>query len=395
MYKTLIVPVKCSKQDYLYLLNCNKLSAEVWNLCLKIDKEYREQNNGKWIERNEFQKALKGCGIHLHTKGIQHVMRKFIAAREGIKRARKEGRSDVVYPYKQKKYFVTGWDSQSYKVDGNKLMLSKPMTKEKINGKYRKQKPVVCYVKNIPQNIVEIELVYRDKLYLAIKYKERAEYQQIQSDNHAAIDLGEIHSITSIDTCGNAVIITGRKLRSIKQLRNKHQAKIYQRMSKCKQDSKQYLKYMNALRKLTYKTERKINDAVHKITKLYLDFCIQNNISTVYYGDLDSATRGTKQKKKGNKFIRQKLSQWNYGEIMQQLQNKLTRYGIKLIKIKEYYTSSKCPNCNKINKINNRNYECICGYKQHRDLVGAINILNDNVNTNIKYYKTKKYLRIA
>lgn len=43
MYKTLIVPVKCSKEDYLYLLNCNKLSAKVWNLCLKINEEYYEQ----------------------------------------------------------------------------------------------------------------------------------------------------------------------------------------------------------------------------------------------------------------------------------------------------------------------------------------------------------------
>ncbi|STO12777.1 transposase, IS605 OrfB family [[Flavobacterium] thermophilum] len=394
MYKTLIVPVKCSKEDYLYLLNCNKLSAEVWNLCLKIEKEYREQNNGRWIQRNELQKLTKQC-VPLHAKGIHHVVHKYLFARDAARRAKEEGRKDVFYPYKQKKYFVTGWDSQSYKINGNKLMLAKPMTKEKINGKYRKQKPVVCYVKNIPQNIVEIELVYRDKLYLAIKYKEKVQYHQIQSDNHAAIDLGEIHSITSIDTCGNAVIITGRKLRSIKQLRNKHQAEIYKRMSKCKKGSKQYLKYMNALRKLTYKTERKINDAVHKITKLYLDFCIQNNVSVVYYGDLDSATRNTKQNKKGNRFVRQKLSQWNFGEIIRQLENKLSRYGIKLVKINEKYTSKKCPNCGELNKPNKRNYECSCGYKQHRDLVGAINILNNNANTNLKYYTTKKYLRIT
>ncbi|MGG3920445.1 transposase [Geobacillus thermodenitrificans] len=394
MYKTIIVPVKCSKEDYLYLLNCNVLSAQVWNLCLKIDKEYREQNNGDWIDRNKLQKLTKKC-VHLHAKGIHHVVHKYLFARDATRRAKEEGRKDVLYPYKQKKYFVTGWDYQSVKIEGNKILLAKPMTKEKINGKFRKQKPVVCYVKNIPDNIVEIELIYRNKLYLAIKYKDKTQYKQIKSNNCAAIDLGEIHSITSIDSRGNAVIITGRKLRSIKYLRNKHQAEIYRRMSKCKRGSRQYLKYMNALRNLTYKTERRINDAVHKITKLYLDFCIENNISIVYYGDLDSATRNTKQDKKGNEFVRQKLSQWNFGEIIKQLENKLTRYGVKLIKVKEYYTSSKCPNCGRINKPKSRNYSCECGYKQHRDLVGAINILNDNVNTSIKYYKNKKYLRIA
>jgi putative transposase len=393
MYKTLIIPIKCSKQDYQYLLNCNKLSAEVWNLCLKIDQEYREQNNGDWIDRNKLQKLTKKC-VHLHAKGIHHVVHKYLFARDAARRAKEEGRKDVLYPYKQKNYFVTGWDYQSIKVEGNKILLAKPMG-IKPDGKKYKQKPVVCYVRNIPQNIVEIELIYKNKLYLAIKYKEQAEYKQIQSDNHAAIDLGEIHSITSIDSRGNAVIITGRKLRSIKYLRNKHQAEIYRRMSKCEQGSKQYQKYKNALRNLTYKTERRINDAVHKITKLYLDFCIKNNISKVYYGDLDSATRNTKQNQKGNKFVRQKLSQWNFGEIIRQLENKLSRYGVKMIQVKEYYTSSKCPNCGRINKPKGRDYNCECSYKQHRDLVGAINILNDNTNTNLKYYTTKKYLRIA
>jgi putative transposase len=391
IYKTVIVPVKCSKEDYEYLLNCNKLSAEVWNLCLKINEEYRKQNNGKLIQRNELQKLTKQC-VHLHAKGIHHVVHKYLFARDAIIEARKQGRTDEKFPYKQKKYFVTGWDYQSIKVEGNKILLAKPMG-IKPDGKKYKQKPVVCYVKNIPDNIVEIELIYRNKLYLAIKYKEKVKYQQIQSNNHAAIDLGEIHSITSIDSRGNAVIITGRKLRSIKYLRNKHQARIYQRMSKCKQGSKQYLKYMNALRSLTYKTERRINDAVHKITKLYLDFCIENNISTVYYGDLDSATRNIKGKV--NSYVGQKLKQWNYGEIMRQLENKLSRYGIKLVKVEERYTSKKCPNCGKLNKPNGRNYTCECGYTQHRDLVGAINILNDNANTNLKYYTTKKYLRIV
>lgn len=393
MYKTLFVPVKCSKQDYQYLLNCNKLSAEVWNLCLQLDKEHKEKYN-KFLSMSELQKLTKQC-VHLHAKGIHHVVHKYLFARDSALRAKSEGYKENKLPYKKKKYFVTGWDYQSIKIKNNKILLTKPVTKEKINGKYRKQKPIVCYVKNIPQNIVEIELIYRDKLYLAIKYKEKAEYKQIKSDNHAAIDLGEIHSITSIDSRGNAVIITGRKLRSIKYLRNKHQAKIYRRMSKCKQDSKQYLKYMNALKNLTYKTERRINDAVHKITKLYLDFCIQNNISVVYYGDLDSATRNTKQNKKGNKIVRQKLSQWNFGEIIRQLENKLSRHRIKMVQVKEYYTSSKCPSCSKINKPKDRNYNCSCGYKQHRDLVGAINILNNNANTNLKYYTTKKYLRIA
>ena len=48
--------------------------------------------------------------------------------------------------------------------------------------------------------------------------------------------------------------------------------------------------------------------------------------------------------------------------------------GIKVVKINEAYTSQTCPKCGSRKKPNNRNYTCKCGFKYHRDGVGAINI---------------------
>ena len=51
--------------------------------------------------------------------------------------------------------------------------------------------------------------------------------------------------------------------------------------------------------------------------------------------------------------------------------------------------------CKELNNPLGRNYICKhCDYRQHRDVVGAMNILNDNAGTNITYYKDLKYLRI-
>ncbi len=392
-YKTLIIPVKCSKQDLDYLYNCNKLSAQIWNICIEVDKKYKEEND-KYIQRSDLQKFTKRC-VPLHASGIHHILFKYLSARDAMFRSIKanhENSDSVKLPYKQKKYFVTGWTYQNIKINKEKgyITLCKPM----IQGK--PQKPIKCFVKpiNIPDNIVEIELIYTNKLCLAIKYKIEDTYIKIQSNNVAAIDLGEIHSITSIDNNGNAIIITGRKLRSDKRLRNKEQATIYRRMSKCKRGSRQYKKYMRALNNLKTKSDAKVLDSVHKITKLYEDYCIQNDIGTVYYGDLDSCTRDTKQDHIGGKFTRQKLTQWNFGQIVQQLENKLSRHGIQLIKVKEYYTSKECPVCKKLNKPNGRNYECECGYIMHRDVNGAINILNDNGGFKVTKYNNLKYLRV-
>lgn len=391
IYKTLLIPVNCKQKDLKYLYNCNKLSAQVWNFCIELDKKFKEEN-GKFIGMSDLQKQTKKC-VQIHSKGIHHVVHKYLFARDAMWKsikAKHENSNKVNLPYKQKKYYPTGWDYQALKVDYDKgvIYLSKPMA----DGK--KSKPVKCYAKTIPKNIAEIELIYRNKLYLAVKYKTENNLQKIKSDNVSAIDLGEIHSITAIDNNENALIVTGRKLRSIKRLRNKEQGGIYKRLSKCTKGSIQYKKYMKALNNLKTKFDFKIVDAVHKITKHYVDYCIKNEINIVYYGDLDSCTRNSKDRI--GRFVGQKLNQWEYGQIMQQLHNKLERHNIKLIKVSEAYSSQTCAKCGKLNKPKGRNYKCNCGYKIHRDVNGAINILNMNneYGYQIIKYDNFKYLRI-
>ena len=215
----------------------------------------------------------------------------------------------------------------------------------------------------------------------------------IKTNNVAAIDLGEIHSISSIDNNGNAIIITGRKIRSLKRFQNKERWKLSSKRTHTTKGSKQYKKYTYAIYKLSQKTVFVILDCVHKISKLYLDYCIENGISKVYYGDLDSCTRNTKGRV--NKLVGQKLNDWCYGLLTLQLENKLSRYGIELVKVSEAYSSQTCPHCGHRHKPTNRNYECQCGYTQHRDLVGAMNILNFNEkDIHIERYNNLKYLRI-
>lgn len=395
MYKTIIIPVKCNKTDYKYLMQCNKLSAEVWNYCVKIDKEHHELF-GKYMDMKTMQFAVKDYNS-LAARNIQFVFRKYMFARSSMWQSIKEKHENsdsVKLPYKEKKFFNTGWDYQASRIDYNRGIIK--LTRQLLvleNGNKKRDKQVKCYAKTLPQNIVEIELIYRNGLKLAIKYKEPDINHVIQSGNTASIDLGEIHSITSIDNNGNALIITGRKIRSIKRFRNKEQGKLRSLMSNCTKGSRQYRKYNKALYKLKYKAEKQILDAIHKTTKLYLDYCLENQISKVYYGDLDNCTRDTSEKV--GKKVGQKLNEWNYGLLMLQLQNKLGRYGIELVKVKEYYTSKKCPVCHKLNIPKGRQYECSCGYVQHRDIVGAINILNDNHGTKLTHYANKKYLRIA
>lgn len=348
------------------------------------------------MTRPELQTALLGFSRMPRTS-VYHTYHKYIACREAMWssiKAKHQTSADAKLPYKHKRYFPTGWNYQGIKVnyDSGTISLCRAAPLNE-SGRRRRQPPIICYAKTIPQNIVEIELLYRDGLKLAIKYKESDMSHLVPSGNSAAIDLGEIHSITAIDNGGHAIVVTGRKLRSIKRFRDKEVAKVKSLRSRCKKGSRRYRKLSKAIYKLHQKADNQIKDAVHKTTKLFLDYCIKHNITTVYYGDLDSATRGTKGKI--NSHVGQKLNEWCYGRIVQQLGNKLGRYGIKLIKVDEAYSSQTCPVCGERTKTSSRNYLCSCGYAQHRDIVGAMNILNENTGAELSRYTDKMYLRIA
>jgi hypothetical protein len=76
--------------------------------------------------------------------------------------------------------------------------------------------------KNIPPGkIKEIELIYDRSLMLCLTYDDGI---QPETNHHvftASIDLGEIHAISSVSENNEGIMITGRKLRSMKRLRKK------------------------------------------------------------------------------------------------------------------------------------------------------------------------------
>ena len=129
------------------------------------------------------------------------------------------------------------------------------------------------------------------------------------------------------------------------------------------------------------KTNNQIYDINHKLTDKFVKFAIQNEVRLVYIGNPSGIERNTRKNKKKNKGkkVNQKLSNWSYSEHIRMLQYKLQLLKIRVELIDESYTSQTCPCCGKRNKCNSRNYKCTCGYRSHRDVHGARNILNKGI----------------
>ncbi|GAB6889670.1 transposase [Geobacillus stearothermophilus] len=132
MYRTVKIPFQTSKKDIDRLFECNRISAQIWNDCLVIAKNYALKNNGKWINQTELQKQTKGK-YPIHSQSIQAVCHKYLNARDSAKKAKQKG-LDNKYPYKQKKYFNTKWANNGFIIHPNGTI-------ELKMGRWERKKP--------------------------------------------------------------------------------------------------------------------------------------------------------------------------------------------------------------------------------------------------------------
>jgi len=304
----------------------------------------------------------------------------------------------IRYPYKQKKHFNTKWKKDGFRIsDNGRIQLSLS-----INGSKR-QKPITVQVKNLPSGTIkEIELVYDRGLKLAIAYDDGLKPKQNLFSNRAAVDLGEVHSIAAVAENAQGIIITGRKVRSVKRLRNKKIKQLQKKLAKCKKGSRQWKKYRRALNYCFSKSDAQLTDVLHKTTRRFVNWCVENDVKQVLVGDVEGIQRNTSRKKKNKKKRcsrkqNQKMSQWQFGKIHAYLKYKLEFEGIGIEKVNEAYTSQTCPVCGKRKKVSSRNFVCKCGYKEHRDIHGAKNILSKSIYGEFRDIGPvqRKYLRIA
>jgi IS605 OrfB family transposase len=139
----------------------------------------------------------------------------------------------------------------------------------------------------------------------------------------------------------------------------------YRRFLYNKQSSLQKMNRIDLSRKLN--VSRKLKDLDHKISAKIVKDLVKLNVKTLNIEDLKYIQ--LKQSKQIN-------SSWSYERLQRYIIYKCESVGINVVKVNPHYTSRACPNCEEHNVAYKRFYECGCGYKHHRDVVGAINIMH-------------------
>ena len=202
---------------------------------------------------------------------------------------------------------------------------------------------------------------------------------------YASIDLGVDNLATIVSNVFAPILFRGRKLRSINHYYSKKIASLQSRHKR-----KTHTKRMKSI---TRKRNNKVNDFMHKASRMIANHLAENRICTLIVG----YNKGWKQDANMGKVQNQGFEQIPFLKFVQMLEYKCALLGIKVVRQEESYTS-KCsfidgdyiPTfgidgdklCASGRRITRGLYRTASGLLIHADINGAYNIMRKALSQN-------------
>lgn len=197
------------------------------------------------------------------------------------------------------------------------------------------------------------------------------------NNRYTSIDLGvnNLATITSNTKELTPLIINGKPLKSINQYYNKKLA-----YYKSKLELVNHKKSSKNLRKLTNKRNNKIDNYLHKSSKVIVDILVKNNISKLVIGKNDNWKQNSDISKKSN----QNFVNIPHNTFINMITYKCEKSGIRIILQEESYTSkASFLNLDNIPIYGDNQLKHFSGYRKSRGMYkirGKKEYINADVN---------------
>lgn len=206
-----------------------------------------------------------------------------------------------------------------------------------------------------------MRIVYKaDRITAQIVY-EAAEPGLSEDGNVMGVDLGIKCPAVSYISDGTVRFYgNGRK--------NKYMRRHYAWKRKELQKARQ----MKSVRRINNKEQRIMKDVDHKISRKIVDTAAEHEVKAIKMERLSNVRSATRTSRKNN----HSLHSWSFYRLTKFIEYKAKLAGIKVEYVDPAYTSQKCPVCGRVHHARDRKYECECGFRIHRDVLGAVNICN-------------------
>ena len=318
------------KNDYRFedLQNICRLSKNLYNVALyKTRQQFFE--DGKFLTAFSLDGILRKNQDIDYTALPQKVAQQTLKMVEqnfksffGLLKLKVKGKYDKkvkVPKYLDKNgYFITTYTNQA---------ISKVALKE---GFIQFSKTNIR-IKTAIENVQQVRVVPKGN-HIVIEVLYKVEEKELQGDNnrYCSIDLG-VHNLATIGSnVLKPIIINGKPLKSINQYYNKQLAKL-------KSELKNEKKTSRRIKSLTIKRNNKVNDYLHKASRLIVNYLVSNNIPTLVVGKNKEWKQNANIGKRNN----QNFIQIPHTRFIEMLIYKCKLEGVSVIIKEESYTS-KC-----------------------------------------------------
>lgn len=251
------------------------------------------------------------------------------------------------------------WNNQNFKVHDNG-MISFPVW---MNGKSTvllvkttmtdRQKTLFCNRKLGTLRIV------KKNCFLVAQITYEVEEHACIGAQTMGIDLGiKCPAVSYTDNGKVRFYGNGRKNKYMKRF-YRYQRKKLQKMKKQK-----------VVERINNKEQRIMKDIDHKISCSIIKEAVKQGVTTIKLEQLSNIRSTARTSRKNN----HSLHTWSFYRLAQYIEYKAKLAGITIEYVNPAFTSQRCPVCGEIQHADDRSYVCKCGFKKHRDIVGAMNI---------------------
>jgi putative transposase len=329
------------------------------------------RSTGHWLTESDLKAMTKGGIYRLHSQSIQALAEKLAANVATTSDLRRQERTAGLvpvarYPYKPKPHQTVTWKEQSIRVQDGVIVLP--------NGK-RQQDLVLPLPERFAGVIIrKAELLWRaDHYELALTIEHPPNPPLRREGQTAGCDLGEVNIAAVVTESGDALVVNGRLLRSIKRLRNKRHSTLMAKLARCWKASRRWKRLSRRKARASAKLCRQQRHILHTASHRVVQFCNEHGVSRIAVGDVRDVANGIDKGHKTN----QRVSQWAHGQFVRYLTYKAQRQGVSVEQIAEDFSTRTCSCCGHIhsNAPRGRMFRCSgCGSILHRDVNGGANI---------------------
>lgn len=329
---------KYKSLDNICFLSKNLYNSSLYHIKNELNK------SGKWIRYNELEKIFRTNNqkdyMALPNNSSQQIMM--------ILDINFKSYFNAIKSFKKSKTSFTGcpdFPHYKHKINGRNIIV---FTSNQFRFKedrfiYFPKKSGINPIKtklNKDTKIHQIRIIPKNNQYIIeIVYNFSEKIINKLNNNYLSIDLGLNNLATCITNKNNLkpFIINGKPLKSINQYYNKKEAEYKSKLGhfiNFKEERVQYGK-SKKITTLTNKRNNKINDYLHKSSKIIIDYCIKNDINNIVLGK----NIGWKQEINIGKRNNQNFVNIPFYKFESYLNYKCQKFGIKFIVREESYTS--------------------------------------------------------